>query len=189
MEEYISTTGYWLNNVPTQEHKHSIQLSEWLCKYLSNYKKTQIIDFGCGQGNYLNDLKNNSFNKLLGVEGDPIENNNVEIIKKDLTNDFNLDKKGVVISLEVGEHIPSFYQNTYLQNLKKHCDSILIMSWAIRGQGGYGHVNELNNDEIIPIIENLGFTYLENDTNDARSVITEDCYWFRNTLLVFKIKN
>lgn len=185
VDNYISNTGFWLNNVPLHNHKHSKELCNWISNYLSNFKNEQIIDFGCGRGDYLIFLKQDGFTKLLGVEGDPIQNDIVEIIQKDLTTDFYLDKKGIVISLEVGEHIPMQYESIYLNNLKKHCDSYLIISWAIKGQGGYGHVNELNNDEIISKIESIGFTYLQEDSNDARSVIT-DCWWFKNTLLVFK---
>ena len=104
----------------------------------------------------------------------------------DLTSQLNLNKKGVVISLEVGEHIPKEYEQIFLDNLNRHCEDLLITSWAIRGQGGYGHVNLLNNDEIIPKIEALGFTHLKELSNAARSIIADDCHWFRDTIMIFK---
>lgn len=183
---YINQTGFWLKDVPQEQHAHSIELSEWIINYLKDYKDSPIIDFGCGNGHYLRDLKFLGFNNLLGVEGDPIPNKHVEILQRDLTTFIDLGKKGVVISLEVGEHIPQEYEHIYLDNLSRHCESILITSWAVRGQGGYGHVNELNNDEIIPKIEALGFVYLPEESQQARSVITQHCDWFKNTVMIFK---
>lgn len=185
MKNYINNTGYWYKDVPQEQHAHSLELSEWIKNYLFTYKEKNIFDFGCGNGNYLKDLKDEGFKHLLGLEGDPIQNEHVEILKKDLTSYFDLGKKGTIISLEVGEHIPKEYENIYLENLNNHCENNLILSWAIRGQGGYGHVNELNNDEIIPKIEAFGFKYLQKESNEARGVIT-NCGWFKNTLMVFK---
>jgi hypothetical protein len=185
MTNYINQTGYWLSDVPQEQHAHSIELSAWIVYYLSSYKDKQIFDFGCGNGNYLKDLKNARFQHLLGVEGDPIPNDQVEIIKADLTSPLYLGKKGVVICLEVGEHIPQEHEQALLDNINKHCEDVLIMSWAIRGQGGYGHVNELNNDEVIPKIEALGFTYIPEASNEARSLINNNCPWFKNTILIF----
>ena len=97
-------------------------------------------------------------------------------------------KKGIVISLEVGEHIPKQYQDIYLDNLDRHCEELLIISWAVRGQGGYGHFNELNNDEIIPEILKRGFVLLEEETKSIRDSVQSCCHYFKNTLMVFKRK-
>jgi hypothetical protein len=61
------------------------------------------------------------------------------------------------------------------------------MSWAIKGQGGDGHINELDNDEVISKIIAKGMTYLVDETISVRNTITENefCWWFKNTLLVF----
>jgi hypothetical protein len=74
----------------------------------------------------------------------------------------------------------------YLNNITSHCSKYLIISWALRGQGGYGHFNELNNDEVISQIEKFGFEYLKEDSMDVRKDI-EDGYWyFRNSIMIFK---
>ena len=183
----INERGFWSRDEHQQEHRHahSDELSGFIIDYLKNYKDSNIIDFGCGDGRYLRDLKSNGFNNLLGIEGDPIPREYVEIIKGDLSLPIHLNRKGVVISLEVGEHIPKEYESVFLDNLSRHCDSVLITSWAIRGQGGYGHVNELNNDEIIPKIENLGFNYDKEASESARLVIKRKCTWFKNTVMIF----
>jgi hypothetical protein len=60
------------------------------------------------------------------------------------------------------------------------------MSWAIRGQGGEGHFNELNNEEVIPMIETIGFKFLQEDSIMARKNIEDHCAYFRNTIMIFK---
>lgn len=185
--DFINERGFWSKDVPLSEHVHSKELSNWIINFLQDYKDTQIYDFGCGTGGYLIDLKNNGFNKLIGIEGDPIKNNQITIIKKDLSKPLELQEKGIIICLEVGEHIDKKYEEILLKNISDNCNGILITSWAIRNQGGFGHVNELNNDEIIPKFEKFGFKYLKDLSEECRGLIMDDCWWFKNTLMIFKI--
>jgi hypothetical protein len=183
----IHNTGYWAKGWAPAHHAHSDKLSSWIRNFLSNDKENKIYDFGCGMGMYLRDLYSQGHKNILGVEVEPpYTDYEFEIKSQNLTEDFDFGEQGTVISLEVGEHIPQQYMDTYLNNLVRHCNKYLILSWALRGQGGYGHVNELNNDEIIPIIESKGFKFLESESINARQDI-EDSYWyFRNSVLIFE---
>jgi 2-polyprenyl-3-methyl-5-hydroxy-6-metoxy-1,4-benzoquinol methylase len=184
----ISETGFWYQNVANNSHLHSNTLCEYMSTILD--KNKQIIDFGCGLGEYLSTFKEKGFEKLVGVEGYKIDNFKFDNIKiQDLTEDFDLQIKGNVISLEVGEHIPKTYEDTFINNITKHCDNLLILSWAVPEQGGVGHCNEQPNDYIISKIVSKGFEFLENETKKIRNY-PEDfcCPWFRNTLLIFKKK-
>lgn len=187
----IHETGFWSKENSQTHHIHSPNLSKWICDFLKDYKEHQIYDFGCGLGNYLNDLHVNGFKKLKGVEADPMKtDHDFEILKLNLSEPIFLNEKGIVICLEVGEHIPKKYQEIFLDNIKNNCEKYLILSWAVRGQGGYGHFNELNNDEILPLIENLGFKYLEDISNESRRIPEDYCSYFRKTLMIFeKINN
>ena len=143
----------------------------------------------CGLGNYLKDLQEFGFTNLAGFEADPPKHkvfNN--ILKQDLTIPFTFSPKGVVISLECGEHISKKYMNEYLDNITNNCSNYLIMSWAIRGQAGFGHVNCLDNHEIIPLIESRGFKLMEKETEEIRNINLSEAPWFKNTLLIFKKK-
>lgn len=185
----INETGYWEKHAAPSWHAHSDELNEWLLNYLNEYKTETIIDFGCGMGTYLENFHKNGFKNLIGLEGDPIRTDFVfDVLKQNLAHNFDLNKKGIVISLEVGEHIPQQYQNIFLDNLERHCKNLLIISWAVRGQGGVGHFNELNNDEIIPEIEKRGFELIEEDTKSIRNCIKTNCFYFKNTLMIFKKK-
>jgi len=187
MEE-ISKTGFWNGETAHIHHVHSVELSNWICNFLKDNKDKRVYDFGCGLGNYLKDLKDDGFTDLVGYEGD-IPKNKVfsRMWEQDLTVPItDIYEKGNVISLEVGEHLPSEFQDIFIDNITNACDNYLITSWAIRGQAGFGHVNCLDNHEIIPEFEKRGFKYLPEESLDARSVIQDYCAWFRNTLLIFK---
>ena len=137
MEE-IAKTGYWNGETAHLHHVHCKELSKWICEFLKKNWSANlpILDFGMGLGNYLKDLKDNGFNKLYGFEGN-IPKKAVfldNVYEEDFTKPIYFTYEGVVISLEVGEHIPKKGMNVYLDNITKHCSKYLITSWAVRGQ-------------------------------------------------------
>jgi len=183
----IAETGYWNGETAHIHHVHCSELSKWVCEFLKEYKKKPLHDFGCGLGNYLKDLEDNGFTYLTGFEADPPRNSKFQhILKYDLSIAFTLPVKGNVISLEVGEHIPVEFMDVYLDNITNACNNYLITSWAVKGQAGFGHVNCLDNHEIIPEIEKRGFKLMEKETQEVRSINLSEAPWFKNTLLVFK---
>jgi hypothetical protein len=184
----ISETGYWLEG-SEKYHAHSSSLGFWICNFLKskNQQDSIIYDFGCGLGNYLKQLKENGFNKLIGYEGEPLSKRVFEnIIIHDLTKEIKLEK-GNVISLEVGEHIPSQYMNSYIENIANNCSKYAILSWALPEQPGHGHVNCLKNEQVIILFEQKGFRFMPEETLSARKSVEHDgCWWFKNTLLIFE---
>ena len=62
----------------------------------------------------------------------------------------------------------------------------LILSWAIEGQGGTGHVNCQNNKYVIQLLSDMNYTHLVEDSLSLRSKISQRCFWFRETIMVFK---
>lgn len=183
----IAETGYWNGETAHIHHVHCSRLSKWIGEFLKDEKSNLLIDFGCGLGNYLKDLQELGFEELIGFEADiPKRKVFNDIWTQDLTVPFILPTKGNVLSLEVGEHIPSEFMNIYLDNICNNCNNYLIISWAIRGQAGFGHVNCLNNDEIIPLIEERKFEFLSKETEEVRNIDLSEAPWFINTLLIFK---
>ena len=91
-----------------------------------------------------------------------------------------------VLSLEVGEHIPPDKTQTFLNLLHRHNKKGIILSWGIRGQGGHGHINEKNNDEVIKLVTSMGYyqnDWTENFTAETRK--NAHYGWFHNSFLVF----
>lgn len=191
----ISQTGFWDGEDAHLHHGYSKPLVNWIADFLKQYKDKPLYDFGCGIGQYLQQLQSAGFINLTGFEGDPPKQKVFDNIKKqDLTFPFTVPVKGNCIFLEVAEHIPQEFETVALNNIINACDGFLIMSWAVRGQGGHGHINCLNNDEAIERFTSKGMTYLEDATESVRAVIDpiknsiEECQlpWFKTTTLVFK---
>lgn len=185
----ISDTGYWDAETACKYHTTSVGLAKWIARFLKEEKTTQLYDFGCGAGGYLRHLALEGFSNLVGFEGaPPIPREFSDVRQQDLTRPF-YPREGLglgnVICLEVGEHIPGQFENEFLDNITRFCSGWLIMSWAVRGQGGDGHVNCLDNYEVIPKVESRGFGINPRATRDARQAVDDSLFWLRGTVLVF----
>jgi hypothetical protein len=176
---------------------HDPTLAGWILNYLHNDKDKRLIDFGCGMGDYLKKLQDNGFTKLYGFEGEVRKGSPNFVDSWDLTNpikdyknyDYLKSNAYNTICLEVGEHIPKQYESIFLNNITSLTTNKIILSWAIIGQLGDGHVNCMNNDEVISKMNELGFDYLEEDSISARnSVSVRIASWFLNTIMIFQKK-
>ena len=182
----INEKGYWeTENIIG--HVHDDNLCQNIIKFLIKNNVKNVFDFGCGLGDYASSIISSGIN-CEAYDG----NLNTKILSKglanvlDLSESFDLQKKyDCVLSLEVGEHIPKEYEQIFLDNICKHTNNLLILSWAIVGQVGDGHVNCQNNDYIINQISNRGFIYDIQNSLELRASAT--CApWFKNTILFFK---
>jgi hypothetical protein len=88
------------------------------------------------------------------------------------------------MSLEVGEHIPAEFESIYLDNVAKHAKGLIILSWAVPGQNGDGHVNCQSNEHIIDEMHLRSFTLDEVATKALRN--SASLWWFKNTIMVFR---
>lgn len=167
------------------QHKHSKRLSMALAFGLP--KKQTVIDFGCGQGYYISELAKRNF-EVYGLEGtQDIEKISFykPIIQADISQPIELIEYGSVICLEVIEHIPKEKEQQVLENLHNHCSGKLIISWAVKGQGGHGHVNEQDASYVIATIEKMGYTYNRIQTDQLRMEGGKDLWWFKKSIYVF----
>jgi len=186
----ITDTGAWDYN--NNLHDESIFLDKGLVKYLGNFirhhKIGRIFDFGCSTGYYLNEIQQIDSNiELIGVEP-LVAKSSVKhfdnIIDQDLSKPFDLNKKGSLICLEVLEHIPTELESVAIQNIEKHCDEYLFVSWARPGQGGRGHVNERSLEYVVDIFKKYGFIYLGKESQEIRN--HANLWWLKNNLCVFQ---
>lgn len=151
-------------------------------------KHFRIADFGAGLGHYTKALRKaglniDAFDGAVGIE--QVTNGVVKF--KDLALiDAKIKKYDLVISFEVGEHIPAKYEENFIKNILKTNATYIILSWAIPGQKGYHHVNNKPNSYIKSIMSKNGYnndllyeTFLR-DVAELR--------WFKNTIMCF-IKN
>jgi 2-polyprenyl-3-methyl-5-hydroxy-6-metoxy-1,4-benzoquinol methylase len=181
----INDFGFWETTDQTG-HVHDISSAAALCKYLADKQATTVVDFGCGLGDYAKAFKAKG-HKVEAYDGNPNTESLTGGIGKvlDLSKPFYLGKKfDVVLSLEVGEHIPKEFEEQFIDNITKHAKKHLIISWAIVGQGGDGHVNCADNEYIIGQIVDRGFKHNKKASDELRKAAT-NASWFANTLMVF----
>lgn len=178
--------GYWIGNNVGKEHAHDPELAMGLVSFFSDENAKSIVDMGCGLGDYVNVLKLNDFD-CDGFDGNPntpeLTNNMCQII--DLSVPVTFEKKyDWVLSLEVGEHLPEKYEDIFLNNLHNNNKFGIVLSWALKGQGGAGHFNEQNNDHIKNKMANMGYINDIDAENKLRNVAS--LWWFKNTIMVFR---
>jgi len=184
MANIIADTGYWIEN-DDPEHYFSPELSSIIISHVEKTGSETVYDFGCGTGEYLMNLKN-SMPGIIGTGFEGSQTNRLfnNIVQQDLSEPFLLEPADLSISIEVGEHIPKEFEQTFIDNISNNTKSHLIVSWAIEGQVGLGHVNCQNNDYVISQFEKRGWVHDSDTSNTYRSAIPKDI-WLFNTLLVF----
>lgn len=183
----IGPTGIW-----SEEEQFAHAFSENVAKYISEYfeKDKPVSDIGCGDGSYVKYLMDSGFEDVCGFDGiSPINVKTKNIIKVDLTKDISANLGGVsgnVICLEVFEHIPKQYEEQFVENICNAFNGKLVLSVAVEGQPGLGHVNCRNNDYIINLFESKGFKFNKKRTKEIRKNVEDHVNYFRNTLMIFE---
>ena len=89
-----------------------------------------------------------------------------------------------VLCLEVGEHVPAEFEAVLLDNLDHHARHGIVLSWAIPGQDGVGHVNTQPNAYVINQMLARGWVELRRMTAELRERAHHQ--WFKNSIMVFE---
>lgn len=184
-ESLIKDTGAWsIKNM--NEHVFDDKLAFFILSFFKKKGLKDCIDLGCGPGEYVKYFIKNGISSIRGYDG----NINTPFLSdglcevQDLTEDFNVGTSDLVLCLEVGEHVPEKYEDILIENITKHVNKYLIISWGIPGQGGYGHVNCRDNIYIINKMKERGLKHVKKYTNLLRK--HSSTTWFNNTLMMFK---
>lgn len=97
---------------------------------------------------------------------------------------YHLSKYDWVVSIEVAEHIPPQFESIYLDNLVRHANEGVILSWAHPGQTGHSHVNNRPAKYIKKEMKLRGFSYDGTITNRLRRSAYAD--WIKANVNVFR---
>ena len=163
---------------------------EGFSKFIINFFKGRtVIDFGCGGGEYVRELKK-TIPYVEGWDGNPHTEEETGGLCKyaDLSQPFISSKFDWVVSLEVGEHIPKESEQQFIDNLCEHAQQGILLSWAPPSQLGEGHINCQEGSYLIEEIYKRGFLVDMVKTNEIRSNC--ETWWFQRNLLVFyKVDN
>jgi len=182
----INKNGYWEGLEASSQHCYDSILGNYLVNFFKNEKCLSLVDFGCGTGNYVKTFRENNIN-AFGFDGNPntpeLTNNTCQVLDLSIPKYFD-EPFDWVMSLEVGEHLPQQFEDIFINNLHNNNKYGIVLSWAIKGQGGHGHVNEQNNDYIKNKICNLGY---KNDI-EAENImrLNSKFFWFKNTIMIFR---
>lgn len=192
----INERGFWEN--PTAEgHAHDEGIAKALVEFFRNQPKSFpilfVVDVGCGDGFYTNYINANAKDEVMcwGMDGNPatIELAGPNTYVVDFTEPLVWTTYDWVLCLEVGEHIPQEFEKVFLDNLDKLNKNGIILSWAVPGQGGDGHINCQTNEEVISKLKDYGYEFRPDESRQLReksATFPTPCYWFRDTLMVFR---
>lgn len=178
--------GYWKGLDACKHHKMDWKLAEAVAVLLKKEKAESVYDFGCGMGMYTKYLLDKGF-QCRGFDGNPktpVLTQGIGEVK-DLSKPFDLEEKcDWLVCLEVGEHIPKTFEKVLVENIVRHASKGIILSWAIKGQGGDGHFNCQNNDYVKEMMSQYGF----NNDLKAEKYLRTHCSlrWFPKSLMVFR---
>lgn len=165
-------------------------LAAGIGEFLVTEEAASVVDFGCGPGKALSVYRALDID-AWGIEGDKAmssETNRVEYM--DLSEHVDLSPRGCcdwVLTFDVAEHIPLTREHIFLDNLHRSNRHGIVMSWAIRGQHGFGHVNNRNAKEILDMFTSLGYDHDDVAQARLRSTASEN-FGRRETLYVFRKK-
>lgn len=183
----MTNTGVWNQEEADKGHLFSYRLAQWIGSKLNKYKP--LYDFGCGKGAYCRYFEDIGFNYVVGIEGESLKDfEHHGILVLDLSKPLDFNKKGSVISIEVGEHIPAEFEQIFIKSVVDNTlpDHLSIISWAHEGQQGDGHVNCKPDWWVIENFEKHGFIFLPELTIEARSIPEGHVAYLKENLFVFK---
>jgi len=182
-------TGIWsgINSMDMMlHHVHDSSLANAVCSFFVHENIKTVGDLGCGTGFYTKQLIKSGINSYA-YDGNP---NTFEISGGvgsvlDLSNIFRFPEPfDWVLSLEVGEHIPAEFESTYIGNLHENNINGVVLSWAVEGQKGDGHVNCRNNEYIKDKFIDLG--YSSDIIAEEKIRKSSTAPWFKDTIMVFR---
>lgn len=163
MKNKVASTGGWCAETSVEnsgEHQTDIKLAEVLAEF---FKGKYVASFGDGPGRYKHLLLNTGLLKGYDAfDGAPFSENTSEgrVQYLDLTlPQYGLPLYDWILSLEVAEHIPEEYEDTFLDNIVRHAREGVVLSWAKPGQGGFSHVNTRSFEYVKDSMEKLGFVH------------------------------
>ena len=160
---------------------------EWLN---TNLTFESLVDVGCGCGDFIAPLVGHK--KILGVDfstgADVLMAKEIPYVIHDLTTPLPgpTEHYDVVMSLEVFEHIPRDYEETYLMNLLHFEPTTLIVSCAAPGQWGRHHYNCRGRDEVVAMLASKGYVLDEALTASFQKIKKLAAFYRKNTAVLVR---
>lgn len=189
-----STGGYCLGN------SRYLGLDASLADAIAEHvvKGGSVVDLGAGLGWYGKALLAHKTHPIAAYSGYDgalnVEEKSGGLVKHmDLTQPSPIDRRPCgsqadwVLSLEVAEHIPPQYTDSFLRNVRCRARIGTILSWAATSQRRDIHVNTKDMDDAIKEVERWGFKV----DMEATKVLQEAAKFghFKRTAVVYRVQN
>jgi len=182
LNNVVHENGYWI--IPDKKYRFDKGLASGIAKFADKNSLHSILDVGCGNGAYTFFLKAQDFD-VEGYDGNPYteEITGGECGVVDFSEVVMIRPRDLIICLEVAEHVPAEKEEVFVENLLLSESDYVIISWAVEGQGGLGHINCRNNDYVIDLFKQYGYDFMEKESEQLRKA--SKISWFKNTVMVF----
>lgn len=183
--------GCWLTDT-IRGHCFDASLIKAIIRMPPFMEVKDIGDFGCGPCWYTWILRKCGY-EANGYDGNPnveqmsalLFNDGFYCQQADLTEEFEAETPfDMVMCLEVGEHIPSIFEDILFDNICRNARQYVLLSWAVPGQNGDGHVNCHTNEYVIKKMCERGFFHNVIISNYLRK--SASLKWFHDTLMFFQ---
>lgn len=133
---------------------------------LEQYAPESLVDVGCGTGTWLSVFKDYGITDVLGIDGNYVDRATLDVPAAefqahDLTEPLQIGRQfDLVVSLEVGEHLPAASVETFVESLTQ-LGPVILFSAGIPFQGGTNHVNEQWPDYWANLFGTRGFVAID----------------------------
>ena len=159
---------------------------------INEFSPHSVVDVGCGTGVYLREFRKRGL-EIRGYEGSDAAIRRAlvppgAILSQDLRHGLKPDTSfDLVISFEVGEHLPASSSLQYVRNVAILGPTV-VFSAAQPGQGGTDHINERISEYWIKHFEGEGLEFRRERTQRVRhNLRTRNvAWWLPANLLVFE---
>jgi len=125
-------------------------IGDWLMEKL---KPASVIDLGCGPGVYLIPFMDAGA-EVLGVDACPASGADLPegaFVRWDLRYPYCPPHRfDLALFCEVGEHLERHWSERLVDTCFD-CSDVLLVTWAVPGQGGHRHVNEQSYEWVLSI--------------------------------------
>lgn len=179
-------TKEYFQKIYQEEYLQARRLAEYL---YPKYLPRTVVDFGCADGLYIKPF-NDKGCYVLGIDSAPVlvSMKKVDnIILSDLRMPYKAGKFDLALCLEVLEHIEERYTDNVIQNLVDASD-LLLVSAAVPGQEGEGHVNLQHKKYWIDKFDKHGYILDNGETKELVDYMKEGYHlgWFVENAMILR---
>jgi len=161
----------------SKDNKWKLQVGEMLSKI---YHLESLVDFGCGEGEYLEGALKDGVKSVLGFEylfenvKEYLSTEMLERIKYgNVMERIDCGKFDCAMSIEVAEHILPEKSERFVDNLVNASKKYILLTAAPCGQGGIAHINERPREFWMALFRKRDFIYFADEVSKIHVKIKE----------------